>query len=288
MLKQFKVLVTVLLFAGAARAELAPDNALMAEMMRPPVWERLKPASTEELTALMDQSRIPKFKPLFVDALPPDFPEKGTPFLLKKTLTPIVLKENERISLERNILFELQKKFVAGSPWTKQEEDFFNFLLKKYDGSVRKDRTAQLEDLILKVNVIPPSLIIAQMGQRTNWGKENMTTPFGEYVWLDRETYSFKPYESLIDATRAFMLELNSSMPLFAFRSARSLHRHLNMPSGKSFTDFIAAYQPDDTGYVRRLNDIFNDDHMALFDISQLEAAPEKAPEKEKSETSKK
>lgn len=226
-------------------------------------------SSSEEIRKLFHNVSPTQVPRVYIDKIPSDFADNGSKVLFQKMLIPLVLRENEKLSRQRFILQILADKKSAGIDWTAKEMSFFNALSRKYDSFLKKTPEGQLNDLLDKVDVIPPALVIAQAAFFTNWGKTNLSSPFGQYAWRDETHYELKSFPTLIQAVSAYMFELNSSDPLFEWRYARNRLRITpNQPKTRRLISFIKQYTPDDPEYADKLRQ-----QLTMEEIQRLENA---------------
>ena len=220
--------------------------------------QEIVPDTTEQLEKLFNTPKgtVPR---LFVKKLPEDFPLKGSHELYAKVLTALILRENERILGDRYLFLILKEKYNKGLPWTEKEQQFFDYLVEKYDSVVLKTVPTKIADLMSKIDEIPPALAITQSALQTNWGKENMESPYAQKGWLDRENYNFIPYADLIQATEAYVSEMNATPDYELWRNQRT--KTTIKPTSKASFYMIQAlrsYMPEDVYYLEKLKKIIN------------------------------
>src|SRR5690554_1106007 len=84
-------------------------------------------------------------------------------------LLPLVHEANARILSER----ELIEKWQAGNKLNKAEHKKFKSILTKYRVAT-EDKEEQAEQLLRRVQVIPPSLVLAQAANESAWGNSQI------------------------------------------------------------------------------------------------------------------
>ena len=85
---------------------------------------------------------------------------------LLNILLPLVLKTNAGIEFERKSI----KRIKTNRLWlSKNEKLFLERLAKKYKVSA-DDYDAMVEDLLVRVDVLPPSIVLAQAAIESGWG----------------------------------------------------------------------------------------------------------------------
>ena len=175
-----------------------------------------------------------EFPAIFIQKLPTDFrdikSQKYRNELFIRMLTPLAIKINEEISNERQLLLRLERKYQKDKQLSAEDTQKIEDLALKYDyftrakGNQRIDM--QLEQLKLRINIIPPSLLVAIAAMESNWGFSRVANVanslYKEKVWFTNEGleplenkedgYRFKIFDSLIDGMRSYALIFNSNI----------------------------------------------------------------------------
>ena len=225
-------------------------------------------ATTKELEEVFKQHKYLRFRALdnneypaiFLKTLPLDYSEissqKYRNELFIRILTPLALKINEEIENERNQLLLIEKSFNQNNTLTEQELEKLEFLSKKYDYFTRsKDNNRiylQLKNLKLRIERIPPSILIAIAALESNWGFSRPTklanSLYKEKVWHTTEglepledkddNYRFKIFDSLIESMRSYALTFNSNINYFVVWQTR--YETMKRQKGLALGDNIA------------------------------------------------
>ena len=230
--------------------------------------KEITPKSTAELKELFkSDEELPR---VFVKKLPADFDQKGDRKLYSKIITALILRENEQILNERILFLLLKEKADKGEKWTSKEQAYFDYLVNKYDAIVLKTTPTKINDLLPKIDEIPPSLAIAQTALDTDFGKENMESPFGQMGWLDNQTYAPIKYENLSDAVRAYVKEMNATPNYNDWRRIRQNQNNSQMPRASHYmTMGLRTYRPEDTAYIEKIRNLMGKNPF-IFDMDQL------------------
>ncbi len=211
-------------------------------------------AEIEEIYKGITMIEVPH---IFIDRIPDDWDIKTTAdkTLYMKIITALILRTNEQILNERAAIRLLQEKRLKKIEWNKQEREFFNQMVEKYDAVLRRDETGQFTELLDKIDIIPPSLAVAQAILMTNWGRGNRQSIYGEFAWHGEKAYLPIKFDSLVKATDSFALQLNTRSQLFSFRDIRRrlipYERHRYM--GEILLDTMSQYMELDDKYVAKL-----------------------------------
>ncbi len=219
----------------------------------------VKSATTAETEELFTQygfnqfSKInSKFPRIYFSHLPsdwkdvPESDEKNVIFI--KILIPLILKVNESVLTEREEVEKMLNKMENQQELTKQEQISLDNLAQKYDAFTRLKNEEKykvlLKQLQQKVDVVPPSILVATAGIYSNWGTSLLALQANSLylreVWyeenglkpLDDENadYRYKTYNSLEECIGDQILKINSSINYNYFRDSRQKARQINRP----------------------------------------------------------
>ena len=216
-------------------------------------------ATTAEVEKLFRQNRysdynIPygKYPRIYLKKMPTDWkdiPEnKAKHRTFIRILLPLVLKVNEAITAERMLIENINDKFHNNIELSERELQILEEKAVKYDAFTRmkgKERTAiLLRQLLNRIDVLPPSIMIATAAAYTDWGNSRLAMTanslYLEEVWYKDEglkplddqnaDYRYKIYASLEDSISAHALKLNSSVNYDYLRAARAMNRKIDRP----------------------------------------------------------
>lgn len=243
---------------GQPIAEVSPQTQgiafLMERAVQPVPGVFVFPKTTAELRQLFEsatQTRVPR---VFVEKLPADFADQGDRTLFARVVSAWILRENEQTLKERAILYLLRQKMQQGDTWTQPETDFFDSLVVKYDSGAKRSRMAQLNDLMDKVDMVPPMVAVAQAALRTNFGKEHLDSPFDLYAWKDARHYEPVLYKTWGEAVDAYVREMNGMPPLGDWRVSRAgLRAKGYRDTGERVLKWLGNYKPEDPRYTAKL-----------------------------------
>jgi hypothetical protein len=102
-----------------------------------------------------------------------------------KALLPLVLKVNESILLERGRLLALRQRAEAGRELTPAARIWLEDLARRYGVE-----TLDFDELLRRVDAIPPGLALAQGAEESGWGTSRFAlegnAPFGQWTFEPR------------------------------------------------------------------------------------------------------
>ncbi len=174
-------------------------------------------------------------------ALQEDKTERNRIFM--KILIPLILKINEEILDEREILDALKYDFEQNKDFDEADRYYIDKLAEKYDVvSPYKDTRKYiriLSELEKKVDIVPPSIMLAAAAIYTDWGTSRIAVQANNLykikVWFEEEGlepledkedgYKYKIYPSLESSIRDYALKINSNVNYQTFRDVRAMFR---------------------------------------------------------------
>ncbi len=205
------------------------------------------------------------------------------------SLLPPILEINEYILYERTKLLEIIESIELSGKAS--EEDLY-WLQRKYERYRMTDVTgdsffSDLEELHLRMNIIPPSLALTQAAIETGWGTSRFAQEanalYGQWTWsdangmtpLEREegaTHSIKRFNNLISAVEGYTLNLNTHPAYEDFRIERA---KFSDPSQIEVTDDILFtllyYSERGFEYIDNLDSIMRINNLRSYDHVKLE-----------------
>ena len=219
----------------------------------------VKSATTKEVERLFEQYNFRdfsevrmKFPRIYLKKLPTDWQEvpqtdnKHRSFI--RMLLPLVLKVNETLLQERAEIEKINEKFRADEKLSDQEIKIIEEKAKKYDVFTRlegRTRTSVLlNKLLVKIDDVPPSIMIATAAIYTDWGMSRLALQanslYQEEVWYENQglkpkddenaDYRYKVFTDLEECIASRALKLNSHINYDYFREARRQSRQRKRP----------------------------------------------------------
>lgn len=140
---------------------------------------------------------------------------------------------------------------------------------------------AFLDHLLLRVDIIPPSLVLAQAAEESGWGTSRFAQHGNNLFGLrayngtglvpkDREAgakFRVAAYKSVRDSIAEYVRNLNTSENYIELRADRSTLRRLGQPvSGVALAPRLAGYSRRGDGYVETILSIIRGNRLGRFD----------------------
>lgn len=202
-----------------------------------------------------------------------------------KVMLPHILRENERIQDDRDKLFKLQERRDAGLPLRARDESWLADLSQRYGLD-----EADIDEMLLRVDVIPPALALAQSIEESGWGTSRFAllgnAVYGQWTWNpgngivpenrpDGEKYEVLRFASLEHSVAAYMRNLNSKSSYREFRDQRAKLRQRDQSLDSNLlAGHLHRYSVRGGDYIRTLRSIMRSNDLDLFDSARLSDEP--------------
>ena len=199
-------------------------------------------------------------------------------------LLPKIRKANERIRSERNTVKRLSASLTHTSDLSEEDLVSLNQLRSKYKIKAQSSIEDALRSLMLKIDEIPASLVLAQSANESGWGTSRFATQaknmFG--IWCFREGCGVKPlrreagrkyevakYNTIEESVEAYMLNINSHRAYRELRNIRSTARATdNNLSGIALAEGLAAYSARGEQYVKEIKQLIRVNKLQRFNFN--------------------
>lgn len=225
--------------------------------------------TTEKLAEAFEGLFLYYMPKIYVERFPDDFAEQGNAELFVKVMMSLILHENNMITKDRKFLESLQQKYYAKTPWTEEETARFNTLKQTYGVTEEKIPETQLAELLKRVDIIPPSLVVAMAGVQTNWGKKSLLAPFGQKEWIDGK-YTEKQFDTLGQAVHSFMMEMNTLPIYFDMWKHRQTYKNLRGSLGEKLIGTADNFMRENPAYEQQIKQAFKKLNLTIFDGAVL------------------
>jgi len=204
-----------------------------------------------------------------------------------------ILQANEKILSEReHLLNAIRKKDIQENEWLASLGVKYKVIKQE---SEKLDNAALIE-LKKRVDIVPPSLALAQAAEESGWGTSRFAIKgnslFGQWDFSGRGikpkeqraelgNYGIAAFESPQDSIEAYMLNLNTHRAYERMRQKRAVFRQQNkQPAGWDLAKTLDKYSERGNDYVKSLHAIMsynrlNDaDQAHLWDKGKIVVSP--------------
>mgnify|MGYP003951249073 CR=1 FL=1 len=227
-----------------------------------------------------------KVKPIYFTQFPRDLDEIQSVKLKKETfikiVLPLIVAENEKILEDRFKLKQISLRKIttdAEKQWLRQK--FLEYKVKK----------GNVEELKIKMDIIPASIALAQAAKESGWGTSRFALEgnaiFGQWTWngkgiapLDRDkskNHKILKFPILRASVKAYKNNLNTHKSYIKFREMRKNLREKNKKiTGLLLTQTLQNYAETGTEYTKILEQIINQNRLMDFELVRLSNSSEK------------
>lgn len=191
--------------------------------------------------------------------------------LFIKAMLPSLLAENERLIERRARLVDLFEARRAGHMLLDSERRWLGQLAERY-GSGAEDE----DELLRRVDVVPPSLALAQAALESGWGTsrgaQHGHSMFGHMaVSADPARSVLRQFDSMPEAIAAYVHNLNTHRAYAAFRDTRARQRARDLPAdGHALAGALLRYSERGDSYVRDVRALIRANRLDDFDRARL------------------
>jgi len=269
----------------------------MFSMLLPaqPYWTRLPPETTAEgLSATFREigydlqrvrdgaATVPR---LFLASLPGDLKDVREVTVRKslffKTVLPLVLQVNEEILRDRRRLWKIHYQLSLGEKIGAADRLWLTIMAERY-GLERGD----IQGLLERVDVIPPSMALAQAAEESGWGTSRFVQEgnavFGQWTYSDNgslvparrgddKNHKVKAFSNLHESVRAYAMNLNSHRAYKRLREVRASLRTEGAPlDGYLLAENLTSYSERGERYVRTIKSLIEVNKLRHLDDARL------------------
>ena len=266
----------------------APGNALRRQVQLRAVSPRtadelagfFRDVSFTLLTDIRQGEAVPAIK---VDRVPADLGNKDgyeRKQLFITAILPVVLEVNQRVMADREQLLALRDK-LAADPLSMSpiERIWLDDLADRYETT--PDR---IDELVRRVDIVPPSMAIAQGGVELGWGTSFAARTgnalFGQIQTVGRHSVDVpwkpgngmpQPFSNVGEATEAYITNLNTHPAYAGFRTARAAARERGEElEGYRLIGTLLRYSERGLQYVQFVRQIMRENDLHDFDKAKL------------------
>jgi Bax protein len=278
--------------AGGHGRFAAPGNAVRRQV----VSRFINPRTSEELAGFfrdqaytLDEVRLGVSVPAIkVERVPDDLGTKDgveRKMLFITALLPVILDVNQHVLIDREQLVQVRDRFAENSEsLTVFDRAWLARLGDRYEMPMDQVDKGQIEQLLRRVDVVPPSMAIAQSGIESGWGTSfaarTGNARFGQIQSAGQHAVSVswkpgagmpQPFANVGEAAEAYVSNLNTHPAYAAFREERAAMRDRGEnPDGYKLIGQLLRYSERGLGYVQFVRQVMREDKLTDFDSAQL------------------
>lgn len=214
------------------------------------------------ISSLVSSASLSSFKPSF-DSIESTVVRKEVFF---NYLLPVIHKKNAEIVALRNAISN-----------NELNDNQLNDLAKKY-----RVETPSKEELLKVIDILPPSLVLAQAANESDWGRSRFAKDFNNYfgIWCftkgcgvipkDRDedaTHEVASFNSLEDCIDYYVLNINRSYAYEDLRLMRKNQRENLQPiTGALLAEGLGNYAFPGDEYIESIQTLINFNQLERHD----------------------
>ncbi len=214
-----------------------------------------------------------------------------------RVLAPLVLRSNELILIDRERVESLAKAVAGGNKLSGEDRDWLGKIAVQYRVVGKEDGPEAdaelkpvLDELLLRVDILPVSLVLAQGAEESGWGTSRFAAEgnalFGQWTWSgegitpegQREElgdYKIASFDSPLDGVRSYLQNLNSHPAYAELRTRRAKMRGAGeLISGRELAKTLTSYSERGEEYVTTLHVIMRVNQLDPTDEAYLGDTP--------------
>ena len=225
---------------------------------------------------------------LFLTTLPHDLSDASVAErkrLFIQAILPLILRTNEVILGERRRLLSVMVRMASGQKVAAHDRGWLTSIATLY--GVSPDEP---EALLERIDVVPPSLALAQAAEESGWGTSRFAKEgnavFGERTFVAGEglvperrdadkRHEVVAFDGLHYSVARYMLNLNTHWAYDRFRRVRAQMRaRSELLSGPVLAGTLRKYSERGEAYVKTIRSIIRVNGLERFDGVNLALTP--------------
>lgn len=265
--------------AGATQTTTAQGGTAKAFGLVAPQEKHFQVTSVKELDHVFNNwdytlhkvSHDGKVPRLYLAKLPNDMKKKNTSSngTFIQVLLPHILKVNEHILEDRKRLVELKEQQKVRH--LRQPEKMW---LMKLAAQYRCKST-KIDSLLMHVDVVPPSLALAQAILETGGGRSSAALRKNSTFGHMGKNNKVVKFESLQQSVKAYITNLNRHTAYGSFRKVRAELRKKNQPlCGIKLASCLEKYSIRKGAYIRDVQGLIQRRNLRKYDAATLKQQP--------------
>lgn len=198
-------------------------------------------------------------------------------------LLPMIRHSNDQIRSDRSLLLALRDDLRTGTTVDSSAYDHLGEIGHRYGVPDSTDRLARLNALLLRVDVVPESLVLAQAAKESGWGTSRFAREgnnlFG--VWCFTPGCGLKPlsrdaglnhevarYDSVQQSVNAYVHNINTHAAYNELRRIRAESRAgASIISGMALAEGLLRYSARGVDYVREIQQLIRTNNLQQFNL---------------------
>lgn len=205
-----------------------------------------------------------------------DITEKKAAFF--SFLYPRIVLANSRVLMERHYLTGLMQKDTLN----RVERTWLDQQVERLRVDAEPGSAELYEQLLRRLDVIPPALIMAQAANESAWGTSRFATEgnnlFGQWCFsrgcgliplsrVDGAKHEVAKFDSPYRSVRSYIQNLNRHASYRSLRNTREQARQAGtLPSGADLAQGLIGYSERGADYVREIRSMISHNNLGYYD----------------------
>ena len=199
--------------------------------------------------------------------------EKKEKFFL--FMKPLAEKANQETLTIRNKIIALQKSVIS-----KEEQIWLEQLAQQYKIKNWDFNSNGIKTLLLHIDIIPTSLLLAQSANESAWGTSRFAKKgnamFGQWCYIkgcgivpsqrSSGSHEVKSFETVLESIKSYIFNLNTSNSYKELRSLRAISRSENRKvSGYELASGLSKYSQRGEEYVKEIQNMIKFNNLEIM-----------------------
>jgi len=208
---------------------------------------------------------------------------KARKSLFIRGMLPLVLQANEAVRKDRQRLLKLMAR---GAALGATDQTWVAELAERY-GIEKLEGKARLKELKRRVDIVPPSMALAQAAEESGWGTSRFAVEanavFGQWTYKkgqgivpakrdEGKRHEVKAFEGLRHSIAAYIGNLNTHWAYVDFRIAREqARRQGGRLTGSALLPTLKRYSQRGEAYLKTIGTIMRVNGLSAYDRARLQ-----------------
>lgn len=196
-----------------------------------------------------------------------------------ETMYPIIEEENQHVLKLRKLIIKL--KALPIEELTNGQKTWISKIAKYYRIKTEKIDSAMFDELLKRVDFVPPSLALTQAAIESGWGTSRFSRQanniFGQWCFTKGcgvvpssrdagKTHEVAKFASVNNAVRAYIRNLNTNDSYSSLRDERArLRQKGEAITGVALAQTLIKYSEEGTHYIAKVTKFINQNKLQRF-----------------------
>lgn len=237
-----------------------------------------------EITDLISSTPLPDFVSI------EQTPERKKAFV--DLLLPMIEQKNNYIQKNRKSLYKMKEQLAEGKPLTEKQQIKLEQLRERYRvrHEVYPETARAIEILLLRADIIPSSMVLAQAAIESGWGTSRFAVEahnlFGQWCYKPgcglvperrpaNATHEVQKFDSVEASVDAYYRNINTHNAYREFRQLRAALRAQDGElTGTELVEGLGKYSGRGDVYIRELRTVIRVNDFENLQLSAADVEP--------------